>query len=55
MARSCKAELQGGGMMRRDECLAFGKEWGIKVCTIEDLVRWVEEKEGKLGVEGKDY
>ena len=41
-------ELVGGGMMRRDECLAFGKKWGIKVCTIEDLVAYLEENEGVL-------
>lgn len=38
-------ERQGGGMMRRDECLAFGKKWGIKVCTIEDLVAYREALE----------
>ncbi|CAI6316731.1 unnamed protein product [Periconia digitata] len=42
-------ELVGGGMMRRDECLAFGKQWGIKVCTIEDLVAYIEETEGAKG------
>ena len=42
-------EMHGGGMMRRDECLAFGKAWGIRVCTIEDLVRYIEENEGCLG------
>jgi len=36
------------GMMRRDGCLAFGKKWGLKVCTIEDLVVYVERTEGKL-------
>jgi 3,4-dihydroxy 2-butanone 4-phosphate synthase len=36
------------GMMRRDGCLAFGKKWGLKVCTIEDLVEYVERTEGKL-------
>jgi len=36
------------GMMRRDGCLAFGKKWGLKVCTIEDLVVYVEKTEGKL-------
>lgn len=41
-----KAELVGGGMMRTEECLAFGKKWGIKVCTIEDLVAYIEETEG---------
>jgi 3,4-dihydroxy 2-butanone 4-phosphate synthase len=34
------------GMMRRDGCLAFGKKWGIKVCTIEDLVDYVHKAEG---------
>lgn len=34
------------GMMRRDGCLKFGKKWGIKVCTIEDLVEYVEKAEG---------
>ncbi|KAF2137674.1 uncharacterized protein K452DRAFT_291490 [Aplosporella prunicola CBS 121167] len=50
-----KAERPGAGMMRRDDCLAFGKKWGITVCTIEDMVRYVEATEGKLDVEGVDY
>lgn len=41
-----KAERAGGGMMRRDDCLEFGKKWGIKVCTIEDMVKYIEETEG---------
>lgn len=45
-----KPELVGGGMMRRDDCLAFGKKWGIKVCTIDDMVRYIEENDGVLGV-----
>lgn len=41
------AEIGGNnGMMRRDACLRFGKKWGIKVCTIEDLVEYVEKVEG---------
>jgi 3,4-dihydroxy 2-butanone 4-phosphate synthase len=43
-----RAEFNGGRMMRRDDCLAFGRKWGIKVCTIEDLVDYVEAREGKL-------
>lgn len=39
-----KAERRDGGMMRRDECLRFGKKWGLKVCTIEDLVEYVENR-----------
>ncbi|TKX18180.1 3,4-dihydroxy-2-butanone 4-phosphate synthase [Elsinoe australis] len=41
------AERGGTGMMRRDECLAFGKRFGIPVVTIEDLVRWLGEEEGR--------
>lgn len=37
-----KAERRDGGMMRRDGCLDFGKRWGLKVCTIEDLVQYLE-------------
>lgn len=36
------------GMMRRDGCLRFGKRWGLKVCTIEDLVEHLERIEGPL-------
>lgn len=35
------------GMMRTEGCLAFGKKWGLKVCTIEALVAYVEKREGK--------
>lgn len=35
------------GMLRTEGCLAFGKKWGIKVCTIEALVAYVEKREGK--------
>ncbi|MCJ1465962.1 3,4-dihydroxy 2-butanone 4-phosphate synthase [Pseudocyphellaria aurata] len=38
-----KAERREGGMMRRDGCLRFGQRWGLKVCTIEDLVAYVEK------------
>ncbi|KAL8834663.1 MAG: hypothetical protein Q9176_007348 [Flavoplaca citrina] len=36
------AERRGGGMMRRDACLKFGRKWGLKVCTIEDLMEYLE-------------
>ncbi|KAA8649732.1 hypothetical protein EYZ11_009635 [Aspergillus tanneri] len=43
------------GMMRRDGCLKFGKKWGIKVCTIEDLVAYVKKTEDvvSVGTNGK--
>ncbi|KAF1984283.1 3,4-dihydroxy-2-butanone 4-phosphate synthase [Aulographum hederae CBS 113979] len=49
------AEREESGMARRDDCLEFGRRWGIRVCTIEDLVEWVEAREGKLGERGVDY
>lgn len=30
------------GMMRRDGCLKLVKRWGIKICTIEDLVIYLD-------------
>lgn len=36
--------LGNPGMMRRDDCLEFGRKWGLKVCTIEDLVDYVREE-----------
>lgn len=36
-----------GGMMRRDGCLAFGQRWGIKVCTIDALVEYLERNESR--------
>jgi 3,4-dihydroxy 2-butanone 4-phosphate synthase len=42
-----KAEREGHGMMRRDECLDFGRRWGLRVVTIEDLVAYRLKTEGK--------
>jgi 3,4-dihydroxy 2-butanone 4-phosphate synthase len=36
------AEFSEPGMMRRDACLDFGRKWGLKVCTIEDLVHYIQ-------------
>lgn len=50
-----RAERKEGGMLRRDGCLRFGRRWGLRVCTIEDLVVYVERHEGDgvAGVNGK--
>jgi 3,4-dihydroxy 2-butanone 4-phosphate synthase len=42
-----KPEFSGSRMMRRDDCLAFGKEWGLKVCTIEDLAAYIAKQKQK--------
>ncbi|KAK2737654.1 3,4-dihydroxy 2-butanone 4-phosphate synthase [Myotisia sp. PD_48] len=44
------AERPASGMMRSDGCLKFGQKWGLKVCTIEDLVAYLERTEGRLAV-----
>lgn len=41
-----KPELVDSGMMRMTECLEFGRKWGIRCCTIEDLAAYVEKTEG---------
>ena len=46
-----RTERIGGGMVRRDACLTFGRKWGLKVCTIEDLVEYLDKKETN-GVSG---
>ena len=48
------AERQGGGMMRRDACLEFGRRWGLRVCTIEDLVEYVEMEKKNLPLNGRE-
>ena len=48
-----RAERREGGMMRRDGCLGFGRRWGLKVCTIEDLVVYVEKELGTIDLNGK--
>lgn len=40
-----KAESHGGGMMRRDQCIEFGEKYGLKVCTIEALVDYLNRNE----------
>ncbi|UNI22667.1 3,4-dihydroxy-2-butanone-4-phosphate synthase [Purpureocillium takamizusanense] len=39
-------------MMRGEACITFARKWGLKVCTIADLVEYVEKTEGKLEVNG---
>ncbi|KAI8959339.1 3,4-dihydroxy-2-butanone 4-phosphate synthase [Daldinia sp. FL1419] len=40
------------GMMRGEGCIAFARRWGLKVCTIEDLVNYLEKTEGKIDANG---
>lgn len=47
-----QAVLRNGGMLRGEGCIAFARKWGLKVCTIEDLVIHLEKTEGKLPTNG---
>ncbi|KAL2891591.1 3,4-dihydroxy-2-butanone 4-phosphate synthase [Ceratocystis lukuohia] len=37
-----------GGMLRGEDCIRFARQYGMKVCTIADLVTYLEKTEGKL-------
>lgn len=39
-------EVLDAEMRRGESCLRFGREWGIRVCTIEALVEYLEWTEG---------
>ena len=39
-------EDEQGSMLRQDDCRAFADRWGLKMISIEQLVRWREEREG---------
>ncbi|KAI5865963.1 3,4-dihydroxy-2-butanone 4-phosphate synthase [Durotheca rogersii] len=43
---------EGAGMMRGEGCVAFARRWGLKVCTIADLVAYLEKTEGKIEANG---
>ena len=45
--RRSKARRMEAGMMRRDGCLRFARRWGLRVCTIEGLVGYLEQRHGK--------
>ncbi|KAF9776593.1 3,4-dihydroxy 2-butanone 4-phosphate synthase [Fusarium sp. DS 682] len=42
------------GMLRGEDCITFARKWGLKVCTIADLVAYVEKTEGKLEANGTE-
>ena len=50
--RPGRAVRAAAGMMRGEACIAFARKWGLKVCTIADLVDHVEKTEGKLELNG---
>lgn len=49
---SGQAIRQDPGMLRGEGCIAFARKWNLKVCTIEDLVKYLEKTEGKIGANG---
>ncbi|KAI9885373.1 MAG: hypothetical protein M1823_002845 [Watsoniomyces obsoletus] len=42
-----RAERSQAGMMRRDACLEFARKWGLRICTIESLVDWLDRRDEK--------
>jgi 3,4-dihydroxy 2-butanone 4-phosphate synthase len=48
-----QAVLLEPGMMRGEACVEFARRWGLKVCTIADMVEYLEKTEGKLALNGE--
>ncbi|KAI9851387.1 MAG: hypothetical protein M1838_003850 [Thelocarpon superellum] len=46
-------EYAGAGMMRKEACLRFARRWGLRCCTIEDLVLYLDRRDGGARVEEK--
>lgn len=38
---------EDGLMMRRDDCLKFGRRFGLRVATIEDLIEYIKKENAK--------
>ncbi|KAF3810165.1 3 4-dihydroxy-2-butanone 4-phosphate synthase [Colletotrichum gloeosporioides] len=47
-----RAVHENPGMMRGEQCIDFARRFGLKVCTIADLVAYLEKTQGKLDVNG---
>lgn len=47
-----QAVRSGVSMLKGEGCVRFARKWGLKVCTIADLVSYVEKTEGKLETNG---
>ncbi|KAK3292742.1 DHBP synthase RibB-like alpha/beta domain-containing protein [Chaetomium fimeti] len=47
-----RAVREEPGMLRGEACIAFARKWGLKVCTIADMVAYLEKVEGKIEVNG---
>ncbi|KAF4831570.1 3,4-dihydroxy-2-butanone 4-phosphate synthase [Colletotrichum tropicale] len=47
-----QAVHESPGMMRGEQCIDFARRFGLKVCTIADLVTYLEKTQGKLDVNG---
>ncbi len=41
-----RALREAPGMLRGEACVAFARRWGLRVCTIADLVAYLEATEG---------
>jgi len=42
----CELVRPDDGLMRRDECVAFARTWGLKVYTIEALMEYLRKRKG---------
>ncbi|RKF63238.1 3,4-dihydroxy-2-butanone 4-phosphate synthase [Golovinomyces cichoracearum] len=50
-----KAERKKPDMMRGEACLQFAKHWGLKCCSIDDLVKWLEINDQDVRQTGENF
>ncbi|KAL0941853.1 3,4-dihydroxy-2-butanone 4-phosphate synthase [Colletotrichum truncatum] len=47
-----QAVHENPGMLRGEQCIEFARRFNLKVCTIADMVDYLEKTQGKLNVNG---
>ncbi|KAL8393146.1 hypothetical protein RB595_003081 [Gaeumannomyces hyphopodioides] len=47
-----RALRSGPGMLRGEACVAFARKWGLRVCTIEDMIDYLDKTEGTVTTNG---
>lgn len=47
-----RALREAPGMLRGEACVAFARKWGLRVCTIEDMIAYLDKTEGTVTING---
>ncbi|KAL8304958.1 hypothetical protein RB597_004073 [Gaeumannomyces tritici] len=47
-----RALREAPGMLRGEACVDFARRWGLRVCTIEDMIAYLNKTEGTVTTNG---